>query len=153
MERVGQGNCFIHFSSNSRSEQTLLNTTTEQILLIDQRADLWINLEQAKYPEKSIAENAKQLILSSSSISNVASSSSSSITTSATQTTATAHGAKSTADHDDQLQLETQLQHHKSCFTRFTSMSKIERAKSQKRKVSLKFIYFNYIKFIQYMVW
>lgn len=139
MERVGQGNCFIHFSSNSRSEQPLLNTTTEQILLIDQRADLWINLEQAKYPEKSIAENAKQSILSSSSsISNVASSSSSSsITTSATQTTTTAHGTHSTTDHDDdQLQLETQLQHHKNCFTRFTSMSKIERAKLQKRKVS-----------------
>lgn len=120
--------CVVHFPGN-RGVEALVDTKSHHKTVIEQRARLWVSLEPAKQPEKGIADRYL-LNLSSSSSSDCGSS------------TTTSRPATTRGYDDAQRPQSASSQHHRTCYTRFTSLSKYERAKSQKRKV--RHIKFNY---------
>ena len=102
--------CVIHFVSKTNDDQ-LLHTKQFELTNIKQRAEQWMKVEPEKQPEKSIAEKALSIISS--------------------KNTKSLH---SNSDTSADLDQGTAYRHHRLCYVRFTSLSKIHRAQRQKRK-------------------
>lgn len=139
--------CAVHFSGDTDND-ALVCTRQDQVEIIEERARQWICLEPPKLPEKAITDNFLQNILLSSSLPPSATTSS----TSSSSVVATARSSSRPASasiasvpssrvddgvsHTQAVKVPvTGVQHHRKCYTRFTSMYKFNRAKSQKRKV------------------
>lgn len=112
--------CLVHFSTHSR-ESGLKCLNQLQLDTIKRRAELWSALLPVKQPEKAIADDAiNKLSLESS-------------TTGRSAATESLRPTHTTTQHEEDRH---RFYSHNACFTRFTSLYKYNRAKSQKRKVS-----------------
>lgn len=129
---MASGQCVIHYSSSETSLQNpLQRITKEKLSTIRQRSLIWQSLSAEKQPEKTLADNILTLL-----------STRDQLTTAVLNTLSTSEPTDSTSTRprDDAFVLADTCAGayycHKTCYVRFTSLSKINRARTQKRKVS-----------------